>query len=744
MSKLQALQLVAMPAISALLVGCGAESAHVPPDVRPNLVAANTIRTNLRSASQPGAGQAAETLVEPTGFRHAERNLSIGRRPPANPTLAVTKDLNVCMPSGPVVDEIVIKGSNGGLANVLIFADGVPDSWAHETMINSTDMVEFDQKNCLFLNRIFPMQTTQRLKILNSDPVGHNADMKPSKNLPYNPNIAGGGFALYPPQERELKEERAPFVVSCGAHPWMKSHMIFRKNGYFAVTGEDGSFEIPNLPAGVDLKFTVWHEASRFIPGTAVQTDSTVAKNWTKRGSFTVNLPPDAETELAVTVLSSAPFEIANMNVHIGHLPNFSRGTAAIAWGGLLALCFTGCGKSEARFESSKLATRKIELDLGVDEGLGTEMYQKVADTLAAMFGTPDDPYFVAEAADGLLDIDNLARAAGPVTGDRLNVDPNAPHLPKGEGLYRQHCVHCHGVTGNGKGPTAAFLNPYPRDFTKGQFKFTSTIIGMPPTEADLHQILAEGIEGTAMPSFALLDRGEVEALVDYVKYLSVRGLMERALVEEAADTEEIVTSKENLVDDKLVSIVEQWTTAESVAPPEPNVPLFSQDRSGWSEEKSEQLFESIDRGRKLYYTPDANCFSCHGPTQLGDGNLAAYDAWAKELHNWETLKDEDGSKLAEHLALGGLSPEPIRPRNLRLGQYRGGRRPIDLYWRIHNGIDGTPMPNATIKPENTPGAKGLSHDDIWDLVNFVLSLPHEKLSRPGLEDLPTNERIRP
>ena len=66
------------------------------------------------------------------------------------------------------------------------------------------------------------------------------------------------------------------------------------------------------------------------------------------------------------------------------------------------------------------------------------------------------------------------------------------------------------------------------------------------------------------------------------------------------------------------------------------------------------------------------------------------------------------------------------------MGQYRGGRRPLDIFWRIHNGIDGSGM----------PAANGLTHDDIWDLTNYVLSLPFEKASRPNV-DLPTNGRIR-
>jgi hypothetical protein len=63
------------------------------------------------------------------------------------------------------------------------------------------------------------------------------------------------------------------------------------------------------------------------------------------------------------------------------------------------------------------------------------------------------------------------------------------------------------------------------------------------------------------------------------------------------------------------------------------------------------------------------------------------------------------------------LRPRTIPPRNLRHGIYRGGRRPLDLYYRIHAGIYGAPMPAAagTVPPE-----------DIWHIVNYVLSLPYQ------------------
>src|SRR5262249_48161723 len=88
--------------------------------------------------------------------------------------------------------------------------------------------------------------------------------------------------------------------------------------------------------------------------------------------------------------------------------------------------------------------------------------------------------------------------------------------LAHGSQLYRRHCLHCHGLTGDGHGPTAPWVNPHPRDYRAGKFKFTSvmgTTIGdkaRKPTRADLVRTLKQGIEGTSMPSFGLLPEEEL------------------------------------------------------------------------------------------------------------------------------------------------------------------------------------------------------------------------------------------
>ena len=103
-----------------------------------------------------------------------------------------------------------------------------------------------------------------------------------------------------------------------------------------------------------------------------------------------------------------------------------------------------------------------------------------------------------AGAEMDFVDVGNLVMAAGPVTSTRLSgdVDDATSTRNEGRGLYRQHCVHCHGINGDGKGPTAAFLKPYPRDFTMGKFKFNSTRVGAPSTHDDLRRVLMNGING--------------------------------------------------------------------------------------------------------------------------------------------------------------------------------------------------------------------------------------------------------
>lgn len=319
------------------------------------------------------------------------------------------------------------------------------------------------------------------------------------------------------------------------------------------------------------------------------------------------------------------------------------------------------------------------------------EQRQEMVDILWAAFGDPDDPFMFQETG---FDQQRLNLAAGPAWSDQEGVN---------HGLFRRHCVHCHGINGDGAGPTAAFLKPYPRDFRRGVFKYTSTGAGFKPTTDDLRRTIREGIPGTAMPSFNMLPEVEIAALAEYVKYLSIRGQVEETLVLDVEDGEPLPADRSELVS-RVMMVVNTWNDAEK------NVYVPDVAARG-DLDTSELLAASIERGRELYKdAKKAQCINCHGPTGLGDGTQDGgefYDDWNKD-------------KQPDQIALWSLPKQQLQPRNLRLGVYRGGRRPVDIYRRIAVGIKGTPMPEL---------GRALQPNEIWDLVNYVQALPYEEIS---------------
>ena len=323
-------------------------------------------------------------------------------------------------------------------------------------------------------------------------------------------------------------------------------------------------------------------------------------------------------------------------------------------------------------------------------------------ETLADIWGTPDEP----KVPDGVdLDEDILTRAGGAVhsraDGTRY-------------GLYRDHCAVCHGVGGDGAGSLATTFDPYPRDLRSGTFKYTSTLAGAKPLFEDLRRILVDGIPGSGMPAFGKLPEGEIDALVEYTKYLSMRGQTEVYLMELVVDEDEYlplgVDALEAVMEDGVLYSAGPWAEVEEgrgeyvIAPP----PRGRTDTPKlWA--------DSVAKGRRLYVGEDAKCVECHGPDGAGDGeNTDLYDDWSKPK------KGVTEEMTAQRAKLYALPIQRLRARDFRRGNFRGGSRPEDLYLRIHAGIKGTPMPAAG--PSN--GNFGAyTEDEIWHVANYVLSL---------------------
>src|SRR6516164_5636305 len=83
---------------------------------------------------------------------------------------------------------------------------------------------------------------------------------------------------------------------------------------------------------------------------------------------------------------------------------------------------------------------------------------------------------------------------------------------------YDRYCVWCHGDGGNGRGPSAARLDPAPRDFTSGAYRCRTTPSGSLPTDDDLRLVITRGVPGTAMPGWSTLSRRQLESILATLK----------------------------------------------------------------------------------------------------------------------------------------------------------------------------------------------------------------------------------
>jgi plastocyanin len=149
-----------------------------------------------------------------------------------------------------VLQEAVAATADGHLANVFVRLKGTfPDS-----PVPSTPVV-IDQRKCVYGPRVIGMRVGQTLQFRNDDQLLHNVHSSSAVGNSFNVGqpIAGMVYSFTP------KSEEVMVKIGCDVHRWMTAYVGVVTNPYFAVSGADGSFEIPNVPAG---KYTLeaWHE----------------------------------------------------------------------------------------------------------------------------------------------------------------------------------------------------------------------------------------------------------------------------------------------------------------------------------------------------------------------------------------------------------------------------------------------------------------------------------------------------
>ncbi len=353
--------------------------------------------------------------------------------------------------------------------------------------------------------------------------------------------------------------------------------------------------------------------------------------------------------------------------------------------GAALALCvLVGCGSTEqAGYDpNTRFLLRTDPIVVKVPPAPPTDLHAngKLDDAIADLAnrgGVLLEPSKLPKTDRDALERTLEGLFGTPAAPKRPGVPPDK--LALGSGVYKAKCAQCHGMTGDGRGPTGSWVYPHPRDFRLAKFKYVSSTGGGLPTRDDLVAMVKVGIAGNSMPGFAMLPPDQLEAVVEYMLFLSLRGRVETDLLTAVLSEDGIDGSTEEFATVALARWTRLMEEAEAkvVRPDVPEVSVRDAGTDAAYDAGVRRGFESFTK---------AGCASCH--KDYGRETHYLYDDW-------------------------GVA---VRPANLSAGVYRAGGGPLDLFRRIRCGIPPSGMPAVD--------AKVLDDAATWDLVRFLQALP--------------------
>jgi len=198
------------------------------------------------------AGTAAAPAAAPAGSATVTGKVAFEGTAPAMAKLKMEADA-FCKAAhaAPVYAQEVVVNGNGTLQHVIVYVkEGVAGSFPAPS-----EPVVLDQKGCRYAPHVFGIQAGQPLKIVNSDATLHNIHALPKKNEEFNIGQPLQGMETL----RKFGTPEVPVRFKCDVHKWMGAYAAVLNHPFFATTGDQGTFEIKNLPAGTYV-IEAWHE----------------------------------------------------------------------------------------------------------------------------------------------------------------------------------------------------------------------------------------------------------------------------------------------------------------------------------------------------------------------------------------------------------------------------------------------------------------------------------------------------
>ncbi len=250
------------------------------------------------ASTDKGGGTSEEMVaLKPEGMATIKGKVTYEGAPPPQADINIpdnNKDKPECLKGEHRDQTWIVDASNKGVQNVVIwikpptgkFFDIPADQQKPEQAT-----VKIDQPFCAFQPHVavvFPTfydaatkkqkRTGQKLEIVNSASFSHNTNWTPGNSLlDFGNNVIL--TAKQAPQEIEALNKNHTKInqedlisLKCNIHTWMTGYIWAFDHPYAAVTKEDGSYEIKNVPAGSKLMLVAWHEPGSYYspdgPGT--------------------------------------------------------------------------------------------------------------------------------------------------------------------------------------------------------------------------------------------------------------------------------------------------------------------------------------------------------------------------------------------------------------------------------------------------------------------------------------------
>lgn len=221
--------------VGAAVVGVAVASAQAQAQAKPKASA------STKAPKAPKAPKATTGAV--TGV------IRFDGEAPVMPVVDKSRDPN-CPQDGERANWLVV-GEGGGVRDVVV---RLP-SGAAAVAAKPERPAFVDQRGCIYRPLVQVIVAGAKVNVRNSDPTNHNVRGVRGDDTLWNEMHLKNG------PDKLLEIEAPPgeaVAVHCDMHPWMETWMFVTDHAAVALTGDDGSFTLENLPAG-EVTLEIWH-----------------------------------------------------------------------------------------------------------------------------------------------------------------------------------------------------------------------------------------------------------------------------------------------------------------------------------------------------------------------------------------------------------------------------------------------------------------------------------------------------